>query len=153
MIDKAIDFATKAGLPGKIVEVDMGYSGRWHRCGYVGISNDSLLYGIEYGDQIDLLTADDVDNAEIGKKSPILAITACVRSDGDGQVRRSLDVAIDVHGGLTFSGKMGGSDLWWFGFDTAHHGDNDFGGQSEEYVKEEIERLAKQISALMEKAK
>lgn len=44
------------------------------------------------------------------------------------------DIDVDVHGGLTYADKCGGSichvpkpgmpaDVWWFGFDTAHSGD------------------------------
>lgn len=31
--------------------------------------------------------------------------------------------SVEVHGGLTYSGKMSDSDKWWFGFDCAHFGD------------------------------
>ena len=33
---------------------------------------------------------------------------------------------IEVHGGLTFSGKMKGSDDYWFGWDYAHAGDHTY---------------------------
>ena len=37
----------------------------------------------------------------------------------------SPDVLVDVHGGITFAGKLKNEplDLWWFGWDAAHMGD------------------------------
>jgi len=60
------------------------------------------------------------------------------------------DLDIDVHGGLTF-GEQGGSDerwpdsnLFWFGFDTAHY----FSGiWSEDQVARETERMAEQFAS------
>lgn len=47
-----------------------------------------------------------------------------------GKPYQDIDIDIDVHGGLTFSGRCSGlvchkqaqgeDDLWWFGFDCAH---------------------------------
>lgn len=52
------------------------------------------------------------------------------------------DVAVDVHGGLTYSESEG--DAWRFGFDTAHFGDGP-AERSEEYVTAQCERLADQL--------
>ena len=93
-------------------------------CGYVGVPKEHPLYGKHY-------THDDVNNTQ-------------------------------VHGGLIFSEQMHESQgvkpgLWWFGFDCAHVGDyiptmNEYSAMRTgkyrdiEYVKEECESLAKQLS-------
>ena len=59
-----------------------------------------------------------------------------------------LEDKIKVHGGLTFSDHFPSSDLWWFGFDTAHCFDSKYGGQPESYVIAQIELLAAQIKEL-----
>lgn len=71
------------------------------------------------------------------------------QSDLFGKDYNDID-SIDVHGGLTYSGCDGEypieSDLWWFGFDTAHYGDNpEIGGQSLEYCIEQCELMANQL--------
>lgn len=70
---------------------------------------------------------------------------------------------IDVHGGLTFGqqgqkekdGWWGDSDLWWFGFDTAHAGDrvqSDYSREGHWWTLEEVisetERMAEQFAKL-----
>jgi hypothetical protein len=40
----------------------------------------------------------------------------------------------------------GGGDLWWFGFDAAHAGDDEDGGRSLGYMVEECESLARQLN-------
>ena len=66
---------------------------------------------------------------------------------------------IEVHGGITLAGKLGSFDGWTVGFDCAHWGDgewnyneNDSGYTQaahidEEYVREEIRKLAEQLKA------
>lgn len=58
------------------------------------------------------------------------------------------DAGFDVHGGLTFSGKMEDSDLWWFGFDTNHYNDGPH-TKNEQYVSEQCEELARQFAEYM----
>lgn len=85
------------------------------------------------------------------------------------------DPDVSVHGGLTYSNKCAGyichvpapgelDDVWWFGFDCAHSGDETPGsnaalgfrayrGIGDEYrdlayVRAEVERLADQLAAL-----
>lgn len=65
------------------------------------------------------------------------------------------DVAVSVHGGLTFSDEING-DKWWVGFDCAHSGDltpgvTVFKGdvyRDVAYVKAEVESLADQLAAM-----
>jgi hypothetical protein len=55
---------------------------------------------------------------------------------------RRLDVVIDVHGSLTYSGKSDGypvstdADVWWFGFDCGHSGDGKDFSLMEERAKD-----------------
>lgn len=64
-----------------------------------------------------------------------------------------VDRHYDVHGGLTYSAERDG--VWWFGFDTAHFGDAFLGvsgvKRDAAYVRDECERLAKQLRAVQEK--
>lgn len=59
---------------------------------------------------------------------------------------------VDVHGGLTFSGRMSDSqmNLWWFGYDCGHHSDHSIFNpsgikRSLAYCVKECEFLASQI--------
>lgn len=157
------DWTTGAGL--RAVCLIVLFGGRKnHRCGYVGVPRDHPLYGVGYSQQAECLTSDDAASATVGKKSPLLALTAGVGSDGEGLVRRSPDVVFDCHGGLTFSG--GGdypvtSDLWWFGFDCCHAGDGEIeashtsylsyerdDARTLDYVRAECEALAAQLAGV-----
>ena len=139
-------WTTKSGLEAVIIMTSIG-----HRCGYVGVGKESPLNGIRYSDQIDLISQEQADSQSIGLKSPVLLFTATCGSDDTNKIRRSLDIVIDVHGGLTYSGNGDGeypiaSNLWWFGFDTAHYGDNpELGGQPLEYCIDQCESMAVQL--------
>ena len=110
------DWTTEAGLRAVVI-ADR------HRCGYVGVPKGSVLFGKGYNDEIDQISQEAADSVTIGDKSPLLIFTATCGTDGD-RVRRSLDLLIECHGGLTYAGGNGDypvtSDLWWFGFDCAH---------------------------------
>jgi hypothetical protein len=63
------------------------------------------------------------------------------------------DVQVDIHGGLTYgrnkhpeADEQTPTDFWWFGFDTAHFGDN-LETCPESYVDSEIESLKQQALA------
>ena len=139
---------TGAGLPAVIIIGSQG-----HRCGYVAVSKISPLYGVEYAAQIPQITKEVVDNTAIGTKSPIIILTAGVNADDEDSIRRSLDILIDVHGGLTYSGKADGYPVkldnpgWWFGYDCDHYGDDHTGGQPNWYCRKQCEFLAKQLAA------
>lgn len=145
------DWTTKAGLRA----VCLLATGR-HRCGYVEVPPGHPLHGVGYSEETSVLVVDP--NMPIGKRGPILALTAGVGA-ADGKLRRSPDVAFDCHGGLTYAGGGKGypveSDGWWFGFDCAHAGDgflddsffSDGPVRTEEYVVDECESLAAQIVA------
>jgi hypothetical protein len=151
-------WTTKAGLEAACLIMTSGGRKR-HRCGYVAVPLGHPLHGVGYDEEHAEL-APTADEAEIGKKSPLLVVTAGVgASRGKGALRCSPDVAFDVHGGLTYSGGGKGypvaGDGWWFGFDCAHDGDGviepgefDLGrgyARSLPYVIGECEHLAAQI--------
>ena len=76
----------------------------------------------------------------------------CPRGCDETYCDHTPESLIDVHGGITFSNL--GEDCWWFGFDTAHHGDflvfahGAFAGRiwEDDDVALETERMAKQLS-------
>lgn len=103
-----------------------------HRCGYVGVKEDSPLFSIRYSDDLkkpELLK--ELKQSQIGKRG----VMPVVCWDGE---TTSLDILFNVHGGITFSN--GNScfpitrpyPLWWFGFDCAHCDD----AKDWEFVKE-----------------
>lgn len=145
------DWTTEAGLRAVVLMVRGS-----HRCGYVEVPEDHPLQGVEYNEEADVISFNP-DEVAVGKRSPILLFTASVGAS-DGKVRRSPDIAFDVHGGLTYSGSGDNgypveSEGWWFGFDCSHYGDGSLDPdmpssgpvRSEEYVARECERLAEQI--------
>lgn len=114
----------ETGLPCLIVRNQMGAL-----CGYVGVSKEHPFYGKSYSDRI---KHNNKYELKLGKKS--LVSVVCEAGKDDESV--SLDLILDVHGGITFSdfcqegGKIchevceGEDDkVWWLGFDTAHLGD------------------------------
>lgn len=158
-----LDWTTQAGLRAVVIICKSGER-KTHRCGYVGLPAEHPLNGVGYHEQADCLTEEMVSNAPLGNKSPLLLFTATCSSDGEDKIRRSPDIAFDVHGGLTYSGGKGSypvpAELWWFGFDCHHCDDGEiepdphypsfFQGEVRElpYVKAECERLAKQLAAI-----
>lgn len=144
-------WSTSSGL---LAVVIMG--SRNHRCGYVAVPPSHLAYGKGYHEQLPEISQEAVASQSVGAKSPVLIFTACVGGDTENAIRRSLDILIDVHGGITFASSpeyqdtypIPSKDLWWFGFDCAHYMDDDEGGRSLEYCIQECERMATQLVAL-----
>src|SRR5438309_4447716 len=78
--------------------------------GYVAIPKDHPLFGKDYSQSV---------------------------CDHPGCYKHSIESLINVHGGITYSGKDE-DGFWWFGFDTAHSSDDPrFGGtvKNEAYVE------------------
>ena len=148
-------WVTEAGLLAVVIRSFGG-----HRCGYAGVEEGHVAFGKGYAEPLDCIPQATVDNVELGSKSPILLLTAGIDGDEDGtRVRRSLDILLDVHGGLTFSGPSGDGEsdypvatsvpVWWFGYDCAHYKDRpEIGGQSLEYCINQCESLAAQLKEL-----
>ncbi len=154
MIEKR--WTTKAGLDAICILQEVGS----HRCGYVRVDKCHLLHGKGSADNCPELKEayDKAMNGPIGKRSPIPLLLAAY-SDND-EIR--LDVLFDIHGGLTFAGKLckeyDPNQGWWFGFDCAHAGDgfgpfSDGPVRSQEYVEQECESLAQQLSEIKEQLK
>lgn len=130
-----------------------------HRCGYVGLPATHALHGLHYGTTTGLLK--DCSDEPIGKRS-LLVIVCSLSREG----LTSMDIAFDVHGGVTWSGyfndmqdntyKEAGIDndgLWYIGFDCAHAGDGLLTGgllsdgpvRSLSYCEDQCNSLSKQI--------
>ena len=127
------------GLPCLIVRV----SGHGALCGYVAVLPSHPWHGVNYS---------------ACANRPPCAEPFC---------NHAPDVRVEVHGGLTYSGRCQGKvchvaapgDVWWFGFDCAHLGDltperperltleptvyRDIG-----YVREQVTRLAQQLAMI-----
>jgi hypothetical protein len=118
-------------------------------CGYVGVPPTHPWHGAEYG-----------YGHSIGPKVDEECESFCAHNP---------DHLIDVHGGLTYSDRCQPSDepaqgichvpapgrpedVWWFGFDCAHYGDQmplmgEMGGQywTVDMVADEVRSLAAQL--------
>jgi len=155
---------------------------RWrqygHWCGYVGVSKKHPLYGVDYDEPCEILEnilkkrmrkkRKDFKRMSFGLLSAILFGV---------KIKPTPENVFEVHGGITFSGKhpiWKIDDRWFFGFDTAHHGDLVYDAnltlcssflfeiekrfkrdlklgytyKTKEYVIEETKRLAKQIAQI-----
>jgi hypothetical protein len=153
-------------------------------CGYVGIRPYHPLYKIKYSDEVPCLK----DKLEKLRESPVTEdsmyfsrILSCL----GGQLEPTPEIVLDCHGGLTYSrdklprGEEGKEyefdkqNLWWFGFDCAHHMDycpgteefmdklrqegklTDYGHQHSliyrnvEYVRAHIEVLCGQLAEIL----
>jgi len=84
-------------------DMETGYSCRMERnpitgtlCGYVGVPMGDKFFGC---------SSEGVNDTDEG---------ATIQAELE-------HIADNVHGGITYSGMQNG--LWFFGFDTAHHGD------------------------------
>lgn len=160
------DWITSSGL--RAVVIVCVYEGRKsHRCGYVGVTPSSPLFGVGYNQEVDV-SQELANQQKIGNKSPILALTSHV-IDGEvsERVRRSPDILLDCHGGLTYNTidindneYPVKSNLWWYGFDCHHIDDGDieqhptytFNRDGHVWTLEEVasecENLARQIVEL-----
>ena len=142
------------------IMTDMG-----HRCGYVGVGKNHILYKVPYRQNKVILKKyiDSKPNEPIGKRGIIPLFCS------SGKRGISADVAFDVHGSITYSGDGDypislDRPVWWFGFDCAHDGDAKelshidnsksremyagFNGgivRSKEYVMQECESLVNQL--------
>ena len=121
-----------------------------HYCGYVTLPAGHPLHGVSYSDSIAVpqsVIDRDIDIDKIG------AINLLCASVKPGDTSLDLVLAVDVHGGLTYSraNKDGG---WVLGFDCAHAGDartpDDTNGiwRDAAFVAAECRSMADQVQAL-----
>lgn len=96
----------------KIIESDFMYKGyrcvttfmdNGYRCGYIGLEKTHPLYGKNISDAIKVKLADIFDQS-FGKRSPILMLKFMV-IEPDESI--SLDMYLDVHGGITYADGNG----------------------------------------------
>ena len=119
-----------------------------HLCGYVKIPETHILHNVDYCEKSPafFIEYQKILESPTGKRGVLECLTA------DKKIPRPCDL-FDVHGSLTFSGKLPGIDGFWYGFDCAHYGDSTAWTSCGEkrtpgYVHEECESLAQQIISL-----
>lgn len=109
-----------------VVFSDLGF-----RCGYVGIPKNHYLYKKSYSNKC--LNFSDIKNEELKKRGIIPLLTFQCQED---KSKVSPDLYFNVHGGVTYSGKLSdvlNDDLWYFGFDCGHADDKPDIRSAEEY--------------------
>jgi len=130
-----------------------------HLNGYVGVPRNHPWYGVDYNQCL---------RGCKGKPNPIISSVISYPCTWESD-HESPENLIDVHGGLTFSGKGDGKQrpagYWWFGFDCAHAFDlvpqllELRGGEYREhetyrnfaYVRAEVKRLAEQLASIKQR--
>lgn len=90
-----------------------------YRCGYVKIPHGHVLYGLKYKAQLPI-TFSKISHKPLGKRG---IINYFLIKNLNLEDRISMDLLFDVHGGITFAGKLINQKGWWIGFDCAHLGD------------------------------
>lgn len=115
----------------------------WY-CGYVGVPTEHPLYGVSYGDSSPALEGYVNADTEMGKRG----IFPMLLANGNFNTP---DTVFNVHGSVTFADKLPhtDSDLWWFGFDSHHGGDN-LREHNAEYMASECESLSEQLKEVYE---
>lgn len=123
------DWTTKAGFRAVVI-----HTGR-HRCGYVAVTKDHPLFGLNYNDTSSKVKTPSMEEP-IGKRG----IMGLITSDKDNL---RLDAIFNVHGSLTYSSHSSnesypvpGDNLWWFGYDCAHCDDASDPNCKDAYVNE-----------------
>jgi hypothetical protein len=135
-----------SGLTCEVTLTAMG-----HHCGYVAVPASHPWFGKVYSDRVrvprDVLER-PISDENVGA---ITMFCASINVDLD-RSEVSIDLAIDVHGGLTYSGKDKVRDLWWFGFDCAHCDDGrsegEDGWKDDAFTEAQCRRLADQLIAV-----
>lgn len=152
------EFFHEAGLP---CVINRGPSDSL--CGYVGIPASHPWHGKEYNAEVKVpkaIAERNIDPEQIGYINLLLA---ALKENRIGEGYMDLVLALDVHGGVTYSRKMAPNTslegYWWIGFDCAHAGDlspkeyasgyaADGVYRNIEYVRSQCQSLARQLSAV-----
>lgn len=102
-----------------------------HYCGYVGLPGEHPWFGKDYSDLVRVPQSVFDRPVDVDKVGAINLF--CRKVDDEAAKAGLLDMvlAVDVHGGLTYSQKRD-DGLWWLGFDCAHAGD----ARSPDHVRE-----------------
>lgn len=134
---------SKCGYKTCIIEFDT------HFCGYVAVPEDSILYGLDYDDKIpNSIEATKAAMVTYNKRG-VLALLSLALEYGYNQEQDATPLLLfNVHGGITFAGKMRNTNEWYFGFD-CHHLDDSKEVQDKDYVEAECELLAEQIHTFL----
>ena len=117
----------ETGIPCLIVRGPMGAL-----CGYAGVAPGHPWHGKDYSDAVEVpkeIVERELDSGTL----PIISMV-CADAEEIKAGRCPIDLAVDVHGGITYSGGCsdhichtpaeGETDnIWWFGFDCGHAGD------------------------------
>ncbi len=107
-------------------------------CGYVGVPPEHIWHGKNYSDTVPI--PEGFMDRKMDDRTAMIPLICNSANVAKGKV--SIDLALDVHGGITFSDEYRESDsgdpstgiyylpeedeevdIWWFGFDCAHAGD------------------------------
>lgn len=119
--------------------------------GYVQLPESHPWHGKSYGDSV--VYRDGALEREGHEVNPIALLAGAIKIDTEAKTA-PIDLLVDVHGGLTFSGELRNRHGFWFGFDCAHagdmcpkHGDRFCGDEYRDldYVKRQVIRLADQL--------
>lgn len=120
--------------------------------GYVQLPDSHPWHGKAYGESV--VYRDGALEREDHDINPIALFCGAHKIDTEAKTA-PIDLLVDVHGGLTFSGSLMNRDGFWFGFDCAHcndlspaYGESVFGGEYRdiEYVKAQVIKLADQLA-------
>ncbi len=94
------------------------YSGIW--CGYVGVDKNHPWYGMDFQSVVHVSGLAEMMSSRNPNNVSILSLLIDIMDENVENDKCSISTAIDVHGGITFSGKIGDDGLWYFGFDCGH---------------------------------
>jgi hypothetical protein len=149
-----------SGLPCVVIMTDMG-----HRCGYVGVGPDHILYGLSYSDKCCALAERMKKVAEEPVNIDKVPLISLLLVDEDYLDNPRIDFCFQVHGGLTHAGgdpypvDTWISDTlehesrattyerpWWFGYDCAHAGD----GKDLSAIAPEVRKIHKRFPIRVE---
>lgn len=121
-----------------------------HLCGYLEIASDSPLYEKDYHKPLPCLAGLINGDTERGKRGAIPWMMQLMEGLPAADAPLRPEMVFDVHGSLTFSGKLHNHSGWWIGFDCNHSGD-DPETCDEVYVESELRRLEEQVTAVEKK--
>ena len=132
---------THAGLNCEVILTRMG-----HHCGYVSVPTSHPWFGLDYTDPVPV--AQSIIDREIGPNDVGTIPLFCASNVTADAC--PIDLAVNVHGGITYANGNKSEGLWQFGFDCGHSGDGrhegDDGWKDADYVKAQCKRLADQLA-------